>query len=295
MFDLRYHVASLAAVFLALVIGIIVGVGISDRGLVESAKKNLLERRVASLEKQLDQSAKQSSDLDRERQAARTFIAETYPALVHNRLHGKQIAVVFVGSVDRETRSAVSRALTDAGALQLRLRALKVPIDGRQIDGALTAQPAAAGLTGKSRLESLGRALGEELVAGGETPLWNSLTDALVMERVGGGKAPADGVVLVRTVAPQRAGTSRFLLGLYEGLASAGAPAVGAEQTDAAHSAIAVYRKAGLSTVDDVDSPVGRLALVLLLAGASPGQYGVKDSAGDGALPPLPTRAGAGG
>jgi hypothetical protein len=26
-----------------------------------------------------------------------------------------------------------------------------------------------------------------------------------------------------------------------------------------------------------------------LLQGASPGQYGVKDSAGDGALPPMPT------
>ena len=38
MFDLRYHVASLAAVFLALVIGILVGVGISDQGLVDSAK-----------------------------------------------------------------------------------------------------------------------------------------------------------------------------------------------------------------------------------------------------------------
>ena len=38
MFDLRYHVASLAAVFLALLIGILVGVGISDRGLVDRAK-----------------------------------------------------------------------------------------------------------------------------------------------------------------------------------------------------------------------------------------------------------------
>jgi len=42
--------------------------------------------------------------------------------------------------------------------------------------------------------------------------------------------------------------------------------------------------------VDDVDTRVGRLALLLLLAGQSPGQYGVKDSAADGALPPLPAR-----
>jgi hypothetical protein len=293
MFDLRYHVASLAAVFLALVIGILVGVGIS--GPVDSEKTKLLEGEVANLQQRLDRSASDSIATDREQQAARTFISETYPALVHNRLRGKQIAVVFIGSVVGGTRSAVSRALTDAGAVQLRLRALKVPIDVHQVEGALAAQPAADGLVGKSHLESLGRALGEELVLGGETPLWDSLTDALVEQREGGGKSPADGVVLVRTAAPQRAGTSHFLLGLYSGLASASAPAVGVEQTDAADSATKVYREAGLSTVDDVDTPVGRLALVLLLAGASPGQYGVKDSAGDGALPPLPARTAAGG
>ena len=41
MFDLRYHVASLAAVFLALIIGILVGVGISDRGLAPGARWKL--------------------------------------------------------------------------------------------------------------------------------------------------------------------------------------------------------------------------------------------------------------
>jgi hypothetical protein len=289
MFDLRYHVASLAAVFLALIIGIVVGVGISDRGLVDSTKTKLLEDQAASLQKQLNQSATQASDLDHEQQAARTFINETYPVLVHNRLRGKQIAVLFVGSVDGGIRSAVSRALTDAGAQQLRLRALKVPIDVKQVNAVLASQPAAASFTGKTRLEDLGRSLGQELVYGGETPLWNSLTDALVEERAGGTKAAADGVVVVRTVSPQRGASSRFLLGLYSGLTAAGVPAVGVETTDAAVSATSIFRQGGLSTVDDIDTPVGRLALVLLLDGAPAGQYGVKDSAGDGALPPLTT------
>jgi hypothetical protein len=292
MFDLRYHVASLSAVFLALIIGILVGVGISDRGLVDSAKKGLLEREVASLRTRLDTASKQSTDRAREQRAAGTYVDKTYPTLVRNRLHGKQIAVLFVGSVDDHDpiRSSVRNALTDAGAQQLRLRSLRVPIDLRQLDRALRGQPAAAGLRGKANLENLGRALGVELMLGGDTPLWNSLTDRtdLVEERAGGTKAPADGVVVVRTVAPQRGGTTRFLLGLYEGVASASVPAVGAEQTDAADSATAVFRQAGLSTVDDVDTHVGQLSLVLLLAGAPSGQYGVKDSAGDGALPPLP-------
>jgi hypothetical protein len=300
MFDLRYHVASLAAVFLALIIGILVGVGISDRGLVDSAKTKFLQDEVASLQHRLDHQTTQSADQTRDRAAAQTFISQTYPTLARNRLQGKQIAVVFVGS-DKGggLRSSVSSALTDAGVQpqQVRLRALKVPIDVKQLDAALRGQSAAVGLRGKSNLEALGRALGQELVVGGDTPLWDSLTGAtsLVEHRLGGSKRPADGVVVMRTASPQRGATSKFLLGLYEGLGSTGIPAVGAEQTDSPASATKAFQRGGLSTVDDVDTPVGRLALLLLLAGQPGGQYGVKDSATDGALPPLPARPAAAG
>jgi hypothetical protein len=291
MFDLRYHVASLAAVFLALIIGILVGVGISDRGLVDSAKTKFLQDEVASLQKRLDNQATQSSDRSRARQAMQTFVNDTYPTLVRNRLKNKQVAVVFVGSVDGGVQSAVARTLVDSSAEQLRLRVLKVPIDVRQVQSALKNQPAAAGLRGKANLEALGRALGEELATGGDTPLWHSLTD-LVEEQNGPSKAPADGVVVVRTETPQRGATARLPLGVYEGLASANVPAVGVEQTDATTSATDAYRQSGMSSVDDVDTKVGQLALVWLLQGASPGQYGVKDSAGDGALPPMPAAGG---
>ena len=294
MFDLRYHVASLAAVFLSLIIGILVGVGISDRGLVDRFNKSLLEQRVAKLEAQLSKASQQSTDLAQQQQAAQTFINETYPVLVRNRLRGKRVAVVFVGSAGGGARSAVDRALTDAGAQQLRLRALKVPIDPKQLDSALAANPANKSYLGNRRLEALGKALGEELMIGGDTPLWSSLTDALVEERVGGSKQPADGVVVVRTAAPQRDGTSHFLLGLYQGLSAAGLPAVGVETTDAAASAVDVFRKAGLSSVDDVEKPTGRLALVLLLGGAPPGHYGLKPSA-QKSLPPIQKSAVAGG
>lgn len=284
MFDLRYHVASLAAVFLALIIGILVGVGIS--GPVDTAKTRLLEQRVANLSKRVSDAANQSTELAREQQAAKTFIDETYPVLVRNRLRSKRFAVVFVGSVDDGLSRDVNRALTDAGAQQLRLRALKVPIDVKQINAALASVPDVAKYLGRAHLDDLGRALAHELVQGGKTPLWSALTDALVEQRAGGSKIPADGVVVVRTVPPQRGGTSKFLFGLYDGLGSGNSPAVGVETTSTATSALVAFRHAGLSTIDDLDEPAGRLALVLLLAGAQPGQYGVKPSAQD-VLPPF--------
>jgi outer membrane murein-binding lipoprotein Lpp len=287
MFDLRYHVASLTAVFLALVIGILVGVGISDRGLVDTAKKNLLQHEVADLQARLDQASQQTAASKREQRAAQRYIEKTYPVLVRNRLRGKRFAVLFVGKVDGGVRSTIEQSLNEAGAQMLRLRALKVPVDVPTLEAKLATQPANAAFAGSSKLDQLGGALGEELVSGGATPLWDSLNDTIVGQRDGSGKQPVNGVIVVRTVPPQKDGTSRMLYGLYQGLSSLSVPAVGAEATGTAKSAVPVYRSAGLSSVDDVDTPAGRLALVLLLAGASPGQYGLRASADD-SLPSFP-------
>ena len=56
-------------------------------------------------------------------------------------------------------------------------------------------------------------------------------------------------------------------------------------------SAVEPFAKRDLSTVDDLDTQAGRLALALLLAGATPGQYGVKKTARDGVLPQIPAVA----
>ena len=286
MFDLRYHVASLAAVFLALVIGILVGVGISDQGLVDSAKRSLLQQRVTRLQSELDAASKTSALSQREQRAAQVYMNESYPVLVRNRLRDKRIAVVSIGSGDRGVRSTVERTLTDSGALEARFRALKLPLDLKTIESKLRASQVGAAYAGRSKLQTLGQALGDELVSGGETPLWDALTDTLIEERVGGSEEPVDGVIVARPAPPQRGATSKFLLGLYQGLDSAAVPAVGAETTTSATSAVDAFRAGGLSSVDDVDKPAGKLALVLLLAGAPAGQYGIKVTA-DQSLPPF--------
>lgn len=281
MFDLRYHVASLAAVFLALIIGILVGVGIADRGLVDKANTHLLEQQVSSLRTRLNQASQRSAVSKREQAAAQSYIKETYPVLAKNRLKGHRVAVVWVGKVDDGLSSAIDQAMLDSGGVQIRERELKVPVDDKQLDKKLSAQPADKQYVGKSKLEDLGKALGLELVGGGDTPLWDTLSESLVEHQVGSAKQPVDGVIVARPGPPQRDGTSRFLFGLYQGLNSGGVPAVAIEASDASSSAVPIFQSAGLSSVDDVDTPAGRLALVLLLAGSPSGQYGFKKTADD--------------
>jgi hypothetical protein len=64
-------------------------------------------------------------------------------------------------------------------------------------------------------------------------------------------------------------------------------PVVGVEPARVEQSAIPVFQRYGLSTVDGIDTEPGQLALVLLLGGADPGDYGIRDTATSGILPPI--------
>jgi Copper transport outer membrane protein, MctB len=292
MFDLRYHVASLAAVFVALLIGILVGVAMS--GKVDDAEKKQLQKQRDALQSQLEAAGERRANAVREQKATQAFVKNAYPALISERLSDTRVAIIFVGPVDTGTRKDVERALADAGATgPVRLRALKVPIDVADVDGALSGD--LRSYRGDGELDDLGRKLADEFVSGGDTPAWDALTSLLVEEKAGSFRRTVDGIVVVRTVKPQEGETLRFLVGLYQGLAGNGVPAVGVERSSTDQSAVGTWSDAGLSTVDDLDKPAGRLALALLLSGSSTGNYGVKPSATDGLVPPiepLPTQTG---
>jgi hypothetical protein len=287
VFDLRYHVASLTAVLLALVIGILVGVGISGRGFVTDAERDNFNRRLAALDEQLQEEELAVEDLELRQEAAQEFVESAYPVLTERRLEGKNIAVLVVGSYNTDTRGVVEEAISDADGALVRVRAISVPVPTEEIQSALLSDADTGEYVGEDELDNLGRELGDEFVDGGETPLWDLLTPDLVGARNGSSSVEVDAVVVIRDAEPQQRETARFLAGLYRGLANADVPTVGVEPTRVLQSAIPVFSRTGLSTVDGVDTPLGALALILLLAGSEQGDFGVRDTAVDGVLPTL--------
>lgn len=295
MFDFRYHVASLAAVFFALVIGILVGVALASHGLGNTERKRL-EEDLRRAESQADVLRTQVETVMSGAAADRAFVEGTYKSVMAGRLKGKKIAVLFIGSSESVRRSAIAAALADAGAgSPLRIRFVKVPVDPDLLAKRLANKPLLASYAGPDQLKNLGHDLGQEFVAGTETPLWSALQNVLVEEKIGPAKPPADGVVIVRSVTPQTGATALFLKGLYAGLADVGVPAVGVERTSDAVSAVKAFQRAGFATVDDIETPIGKLALVALLADPLlTGSYGTKKTA-QAPLPtiaPLPATAG---
>jgi hypothetical protein len=295
MFDFRYHVASLAAVFFALVIGILVGVALASHGLGNTERKRL-EEDLRRTENQADVLRTQVATLMNDSAGDRAFVEGTYKSVMANRLKGGKIAVLFIGSSEKTRRTAITQALADASAgTPLRMRFVKVPVDPEALAKKLATKPLLASYSGPDQLKNLGHDLGQEFVAGTDTPLWTALQSLIVEEKAGPSRPPADGVVIVRTTTPQTGPTALFLTGLYAGLADVGVPVIGVERTNDPGSAIKAFQRAGFSTVDDIDTRIGKLALVALLADpSSTGAFGTKKNA-QAQLPPIapiPTTAG---
>jgi hypothetical protein len=288
VFDLRYHVASLAAVFLALVIGILVGVGLSGRGFVDDAERTNLNNQIRDLRDERTAADELLDAAEQEARAMRDFAAQSYPVLMADRLSGKSVAVLVAGEVDPAIDLAVNQAVQDAGGRVARLRAIALPLRAEALARALESEAALTEYADAKGVSRLGRDLASELVTGGATPLWTAVSRAIVVEREGPASAPVDAVVVVVT-GPLDDDSLELLGGAFSRLARSGVPAVGVGRGGVDPEAVPVLRRGGLSTVDGVETPAGRLALVLLLEGAASGSYGVGPTASDGVLPPIST------
>ncbi len=304
MFGLRYHVASLAAVFLALAVGILLGVAIS--GKVSEVGERAERDRLSNLEQDVAEANERADAAERSGEAARELVESAYPALMADRLDDMEFAVIFLGPVDGNVRSAVERTLFDAGAGgPAFMIALDIPLEPEELQGAIEGNELLAAFADDGGdFGDLGRELGEEVIAGGDTPLWNTLQSELVQERTGAFSAEVDGAVVMYSWTPpegeeseredaepasRAAATASLVEGVVAGLDASEVPVVGVSTTGQPTALTDLYREQGLSSVDDVETAGGRLALALLLEGGEPGHYGIKETATDGVTPPVDT------
>jgi Copper transport outer membrane protein, MctB len=288
-YSARYHAASLAAVFLALAVGILVGVGFAS-DLVNGTADDL-ER---SLHSAIDEKDAQIDDLEADLATEQKFSAAVAPAVVENRLRESQIAIVAFGGLDDALADDIRNSLEPAGAVLREIAVVREPPDMGAINSVLPRRRS----HGETREDQLTRAAtlaGQALVAGGGR--FDDLRSAL-FTRYSGDPGGIDGVVIVRQqpadMGDRDASNSTLIEdGMIDGMQNAlpdvpgieQATVVGAEQTTSDPSSIGFFTDHGASSVDNVDQLPGKVALVYALDGAE-GDFGVKDTA-DALLPDL--------
>ncbi len=283
MFDFRYHALSLMAVFIALAVGLLLGVAIGDEELVSSAKDDVRE----SLRDDVRQANGERDDARTDAAEARNFIDEALPILTGGQLRGRSIGIVLLGDEAPETVRSVREALEPTGAEVELVAVVRESVDPEEIAGRAGGTRYAALDRDEDLLDDFGRRAAIQMVEGGR--LIEEVRTAL-LRSLSGEFGGLDGVVLMRSpgepddeAAADRANALED--GLARGFVDAGVSTVGIERQTTDPSQISWYRERDLSSVDNVNEAAGRAALVFALAGAD-GAFGTKDSA-QALLPPV--------
>jgi len=311
--NLRYHIVSLVAVFLALALGMVVGSTVLNEGTAKTQRAlgELLRR--TSQQTQAENNALHGQVKNYE-----DFGKAVLPVLAHNKLKGRSVVLVDTDRVDDGTRAKVIEALQAAGAVvdgRITFASDRVSLaaeDDRtrlgQVLGLLptgTPDVLRAAMTERlatrlalpAKLPRDGQGRAEDMITSLSDAKFFADTDLPRPVRDGGEVFPKAGSLFViigptdnsTTLAPQS-----FLVPLADRLsARSPAPVAAVESGTGVSSWVQVLRgdrevTRRVSSVDDVDAVYGQVALVDALAGQlasqPPGQYGFKQRA-TGLLP----------
>ena len=265
--DLRYHLISLISVFLALAIGILLGVAMADRGVVSDR----VQAEITSIEQQLDRQQREIGKQNERIAEQELMLERMSEVMIADSLQGEDVALVVGPYAEPDRYQSVQGDLSEAGANITSVKTIAVP-DPTEITGQeLTTQEATTQLE-SGYATSLAREVLGYTGEGGELPE--------IVIFVGGGEilddAPPGTLKALKAV--QRR--------MFEIWLDAGVRVVGAESSDAGRSEVPLFQNVGIPSVDYVDEPAGRAALIRLAATDIEGSYGTKDTASEPFPPP---------
>lgn len=305
MISLRTHAISLAAVFLALAIGVALGSGLLSNTVLSGLRDDKQE-----LQNQVNGLTDQKNALNEKLSAAGEFDAQMSPRILRDAMSGKSVVVFRTPDAADDDVDAVSRMVqqaggtvtgtlsltqefVDANSAEKLLAVVNSPIvpAGAQLNTTSVDQGSQAGdLLGITLLinknpavavndqqrETVLTALRDTGFLTHGTERIGAANTALIVTGGGlGDDAGNKGATVARFAAGLAPHGSGTVIAGRDGSAS-GTAAVAVTRSDAALNS-------AVSTVDDVSSPSGRITTVLalqdLISGGRPGQYGIGQAA----------------
>ncbi|KAA0075821.1 copper transporter [Mycolicibacterium sp. P9-64] len=306
MISLRSHAISLAAVFLALAIGVALGSGLLSNTVLSGLRDDKHE-----MQNQINGLIDDKNALNEKLSTAGEFDAQMSPRILRDALAGKSVVLFrtpdaadddvdaltrFIGAAGGTVsgKVALTQEFVDANSAEKLLSVVNSPIvpAGRQLNTKSVDQGSQAGdLLGIALLRA--KEPGASAVDDGQrdavlTALRDTGFITYGRDRIG----PADTALIVtgaglgEDAGNQGATVARFAAGLAPH--GAGTVIVGRDGSASGTAAVAVTRSdpaltGAVSTVDDVDTQSGRITAVLALqelaGGGRPGQYGIGQGA----------------
>lgn len=278
--DLRYHIASLVAVFLALGIGILIGTTmLSNDTLVEQQKQltDKLTLQLGELREKNEAVQAQANTLEIDNNVQKEFEKQVLPILIQGKLQGKRIAIIETNSYGFP--DTLINALQTAGAS---VESITTILDGFQLgekEQQIRTHFGWQNLNEDEIVSKLAVETARGVVSGDSKGAISYLTQADLIKLNGNSGVPVDAVIVFGGSQDEKmVKTNTLDLPMIDYFLTSKLPVMGVEESGALYSYMKEYQKKRISTVDNIDTIPGQYALILAIAG-QPGHYGIKSTA----------------
>jgi hypothetical protein len=260
--DLRYHLISLISVFLALAIGILLGVAMADRGVVSDRMQAEITSIQQQFARQQEEIGKQNEQIAEQRET----LDGMSEAIVANSLQGVDVALVIGPYADADVAGTIQSDLDAAGASIVSVESLEPP-EPTEITLLENTSPQAM-----TSLEDEYAQFARDIL--GFTGEIEDPPEVVIF--AGGGEIPDEAPPGTRD-ALRDAQAGMFGVWLDEGIR-----VIAAEPLRAGRTEIALFKNSGIPSITNADEPAGRAAIVECAAVEDcEGTYGTKESATD--------------
>lgn len=288
--NIRYYVLTIAAIFMALGIGIFIGFMLDGQKAFSEQQDtiiNQLEQKFKDIQTENSNLKTNVQSLNKQLDYLNQYNKQVFPELVKGRLNGINVAILETNNdfIYPGMRNALIKAGATIDSITIFKDNLSNLSDSEK-NNLINYLTKYGSVNKDNFIEFLSQKLSNAILTGQDSELINYLKGKGYIDyskSVNNTNANPDFVIIAGGSNNKKNNINIIDIPIIKQVKNLNIPIVGVEQSDVKYTYMDAYKRQRLSTVDNVDSIIGQTSLIMVMQGKE-GNYGIK--AGDTSLMP---------
>nr|WP_246565559.1 copper transporter [Tissierella carlieri] len=280
---MRFYIISIVSIFVALGIGIFIGFTMDTQEFVIEQQEiinEIIESQFETLINENKELKANVNTLESENEYKDEYINLSYESIIKGKLEGLKVGIIET-SEDYVT-SGIGRDLELAGAKVINVTTLNNNIIDKEKLNNLYKRLNIN--VSKNPVETTITTITESIISGVSSPIFEDLEKEDFIETIGNYEEDIDYLIICGGSYNDNSKRINQVDRIIVGIAKKyNIPIMGVEKSNVNYSYISGYKDLDISTVDNVDMTIGKVAMILAMEGIG-GHYGIKNTA-DGVIP----------
>ncbi|CAK7016170.1 copper transporter [uncultured Tissierella sp.] len=281
--SMRFYIISIVSIFVALGIGIFIGFTMDTQEFVIEQQEiinEIIESQFETLINENKELKANVNTLESENEYKDEYINLSYESIIKGKLEGLKVGIIET-SEDYVT-SGIGRDLEMAGAKVINVTTLNNNIIDKEKLSNLYKRLNIN--VSKNPAETTITTITESIISGVSSPMFEDLEKEGFIETIGNYEEDIDYLIICGGSHDDNSKRINQVDRIIVGIAKKyNIPIIGVEKSNVNYSYMSGYKDLDISTVDNVDMTIGKVAMILAMEGIG-GHYGIKNTA-DGVIP----------